>query len=349
MAKVYGGRWEVKRSLKSGGQAETFVVEDTTGAESGFFVLKRLRNVARLDRFEQEVKTIQGMSHRNVVRLVAYDLAGDKPYLVTEYCEGGSLADHPGEWASDLVGALNIFAQICDGVGYAHARRVTHRDIKPENVLLKVVQGTMIPVIADFGICHVEDGERITLTDEAVGARRYTPPELADGRADEVTPRSDVYSLGKLLYWMLANRSFDREQHRDARYNLMTENHPEYEHVNRMLDLMIVADQNRRVSNADRAAAGARHTADLIARGARAIGPDVAQRCDFCKQGFYEHVVKGDNHDANNFGLKPVGSSEWHTLVCGMCGHVQLFRADLAQQKVWWGPRKDANFIHRLK
>src|SRR6202022_456078 len=106
MAKVYGGRWEVKRSLRSGGQAETFVVEDTTGALEGSFVLKRLRNVGRLDRFEQEVKTIEGMSHANVIRLVDHDLTGDKPYLVTEFCEGGSLADHAGEWTGDPVGAL---------------------------------------------------------------------------------------------------------------------------------------------------------------------------------------------------------------------------------------------------
>jgi hypothetical protein len=157
--------------------------------------------------------------------------------------------------------------------------------------------------------------------------------------------------LGKLLYWMLADRVFDREQHRDPRYNLMGANNerPDYEHVNRILDRMIAADATNRVSNAARAAEGARYTADLMSRGARAIGPGIPQRCDFCKQGAYEHVVQGDNHDANNFGLKPVGSAEWHALVCGTCGHTQLFRADLAQKKDWWGQRRDARFINRLR
>ena len=71
------------------------------------------------------------------------------------------------------------------------------------------------------GICFIaDDGTRITLTDEAVGARRYTAPELEDGRAEDVTAAADVYSLGKVLYWLMAGRVFDREKHRDPRFDL---------------------------------------------------------------------------------------------------------------------------------
>jgi eukaryotic-like serine/threonine-protein kinase len=180
-------------------------VRDLTGV-FGNAVLKRIRNPARNARFAREVAALRALSHPNVVRYIDADLSGPKPYLVMEYCEGRSLADVEHRLVGDPLAALDLFVQICDGVAAAHERGIVHRDLKPANVLLRGTSGQA--VVADFGIVYLADNERLTATAEAVGARHFIAPELADGRSDSVDPRSDVYSLGKLLYWLLAGRSF---------------------------------------------------------------------------------------------------------------------------------------------
>ena len=88
--------------------------------------------------------------------------------------------------------------KICEAVDHAHRQepRIIHRDLKPDNIYLRTKNGPA--VVGDFGICWIErDGTRITLTDEAVGARDYMAPEIEDGRADKVSVKSDIYSLAK--------------------------------------------------------------------------------------------------------------------------------------------------------
>ncbi|HET6232517.1 MAG TPA: serine/threonine-protein kinase [Longimicrobiaceae bacterium] len=348
---MYGERWEVvsDRPLGEGGQAQTFLVRDKEGDPDARFALKRLKNVNRVERFEQEIQAVMALNHPNVLSLVDYSLRiegkREKPYMVTEYCAGGSLASgDPSRWESDPAATLELFAQICDGVAAAHLRSggpIVHRDIKPENVLLRAEDGP--PVVGDFGIAFVHDGERerLTAVDEAVGARLFIAPELADGRAEDVRPWSDVYSLGKVLYWMLnGGRVFDREQHRTPRWNLL-EKHKRnlYEHINRLLDKMITVEPSERFRTAEEAAGAARYVADLIRRDARALGPDLTQRCDFCKQGDYRAVPMNDGYDYHNFvGGKQISGAMWRVLVCEQCGHVQWFRIENAGGRgAWWG------------
>jgi serine/threonine protein kinase len=94
-----------------------------------------------------------------------------------------------------------------------------HRDLKPDNIFL---QANGNPVVGDFGLCFFLDGahERATHADEAVGARWYMAPECEGGRTLTVGTTADVYSLGKVLYWMLAGRIFSREQHSRPPYDL---------------------------------------------------------------------------------------------------------------------------------
>ena len=350
-AKVYDDRWEVvqDRPLGEGGQAQTFLVRDLRSDADTLFALKRLKNVDRIDRFEQEVKAVQSLNHPNVLSVVEASLHTDgkktKPYLVSEYCSGGSLAGgDSSRWADDPVRTLELFAEICDGVAAAHLRKagpIVHRDIKPENVLLRTPNGP--PVVGDFGIAYVEGGEleRMTETQEAAGARLYIAPELEDGRADQVQPRSDVYSLGKLLYWMLSGgRIFAREQHRTPKWNLLDRfDDNRYEHVNRLLDEMITHDSEDRFRDASLAAAAVRDVANLFKIGALALGPGLKQSCDFCKQGTYVDVPVSHGVDHRNFfGVARLSGAMWRVLVCSECGNVQTFRVDLAKRRGEWWP-----------
>lgn len=246
MAKIYGNRWQISEGLGEGGQAHTFLVKDVERDDDTRYVLKRLKNINRIKRFEDEVKAVKSLSHENIVTLIDFDLEGDQPYLVMEYCSGGSLANIEPFWREQPIVALRLFEQICEGVAYAHANNVVHRDIKPDNIFLRNKNGPL--VIGDFGICYLEkDGTRVTLTDEAVGARSYIAPELEEGRVNIVSKRSDTYSLGKLLYWLLSGRVISREQYRDRKWDLRKWNSTAnggfgdwdniyMEHVNRLLN-----------------------------------------------------------------------------------------------------------------
>lgn len=93
--------------------------------------------------------------------MIDFNLAADKPYLVTEYCAGGSLSKAEPFWLKSPIIALELFEQICSGVAYAHNQNIIHRDIKPANIFLRTTTGPA--VVGDFGICFLEeDGTRLT-------------------------------------------------------------------------------------------------------------------------------------------------------------------------------------------
>ena len=134
----------------------------------------------------------------------------------------------------------------------AHGAKIVHRDIKPSNLL---VRGDGSIAVGDFGLClHLGAEDRFTLTEEAVGARNYMAPELEDGRRDDVTVAADVYSLGKILYFLFAGRSFSREKHREPGYDLThpAEGQPEsgIQFVYEILDKSVVERPNSRFENA---------------------------------------------------------------------------------------------------
>lgn len=341
MGKICGERWQVVKSLGEGGQAHTFLVTDNKEAGQTQYVLKRLKNIQRIERFKREIEAVRSLSHENIVRLIDFDLGAEKPYLVTEYCAGGSLSRAEPFWQESPIRALEIFQQICEGVAYAHGQGVIHRDLKPDNIFLRTPAGPA--VVGDFGICYLEEnGTRITLTEEAVGARLFMAPELEDGRVSDVSEKSDIYSLGKLLYWLLSGgKIFSREKHREQKWDLKgwdatrhRWNNIYMEHVNRLLDSMIVVDPEERLP-IDQVLLISQDATKLVQKEFIPIAKDILPPCLFCGQGHYQLSVANSNQ-VHNFGITPVGASDWRILVCDVCGHVQAFRVDMARQKDWW-------------
>jgi serine/threonine protein kinase len=346
MGKTYDDRWEVIGSLGEGGQAHTFLVRDTEGQSETRYVLKRLKNINRIERFKREIEAVRNLSHENIVRLIDFKLEAEKPYLVTEYCSGGSLSQAEPFWHESPIRALGVFQQICKGVAYAHSQNVIHRDLKPDNVFLRTKDGPA--VVGDFGICWVEeDGTRITLTEEAVGPRLFMAPELEDGRVDDISPKSDTYSLGKLLYWLLSEKVFSREKHREPELDLKglkrwtgrtaTEEHWDniyMEHVNRLLDRMIVANPEER-PDVHRVLQMSKDVVRLVQKEFNPIAKGIQQPCTYCGYGYYELRAAG-RKEGEMFGFSLVGPSDWRILVCNKCGHVQLFRVEFAERKDWW-------------
>ncbi len=335
MAKKYGS-WVVDESLSEGGQAHTFVVRlaDGNGGTGDTFVLKRLKDKKRIGRFFNEVEASLKLKHQNIVEVVDFDLEADAPYIVTKHYRGGSLDNNP-PFSRGLGELLDLYGQVCDAMVHAHSKGVIHRDLKPGNIFLE--EGpTGHAVVGDFGLCFIEDGERVTLSEEgAVGSRYFTAPELEAGPGQAVTPAepSDVYSLGKLLYWLMSSgQSLPREGHREGGANLVALTSNIYmEHVNRLLDGMMVYDQSARW-RLDRVRQWLPHIRRLVVGEYNPVGPDAQTRCNYCGIGRYALVGRDlDTAVSANF-LRAGQPGEWRILVCIHCGHSETFRPDLAKQ-----------------
>jgi hypothetical protein len=339
-------KWRVVKNLGGGGQGLVEIVaRDVDPTE---YVRKRLKNIDSLERrkrFDDELRAYRELSHTNIVKLIDFgtEISGrQRPYIITEHCSGGSLED--GRWKRGTIRqVLEDFVQVCDGLALAHDRGVIHRDIKPANIFQR---GDGSLAIGDFGLCLFGDGgERVTATEEVAGSRWYCAPELGDGKLDQIGPSCDVYSLGKLLYWMLTGRVFDREKHRDDawRFGRAGLPLPIYELVNQLLDRMIVADPWKRYQSAVAVAECVRGVLRIDAAGGHAIGLGIPLLCTFCANGTYAwHADPFNSKDrartqASNFGVSPVGDPMWMILICPNCANVQLFRPDLVSEaKMVW-------------
>lgn len=215
------GRWiATEDSFDKGGQGQVYFVHDSTGEFEGKFVLKQLINPKRIARFETEILAITKLKgHLHVIDLVDYGAFkdADKPTYVMRKADM-ALDRYLSDQNPSTLDRLAMFDQILSGIVHIHASQIIHRDIKPENIL---VIGDR-PVISDFGLCLIQDADtRNTPSWEVVGSRYYMAPELADGRNLEVTTKADVYSLGKLLYFMLSRgKVFDREKTLQRDFNL---------------------------------------------------------------------------------------------------------------------------------
>ncbi|HEY7268090.1 MAG TPA: serine/threonine-protein kinase, partial [Solirubrobacterales bacterium] len=145
-------------------------------------------------RFSREARLAARLDHPNVVQVFDVGEDEDRPFIVMEHVEGGTLEDRLGRRRSpDRNEALRLLGQLCEGLGHAHARKLVHRDIKPQNLLLRSSDDCL--KITDFGIARAaEETTRLTRPGKVIGTDRYMAPEqLADG---EITPATDVYACG---------------------------------------------------------------------------------------------------------------------------------------------------------
>src|SRR5688572_3243226 len=208
LAGQYLGRYYLVEQLGEGGMAVVYKAQDTLLERDvaikiirrGAFPADALAEI--LKRFEREAKSLAKLSHPNIVKVHDYGKHEGSPYLVMEYLPGGTLKKilgTPVPWQT----ALRLLIPVARGVEYAHQRGIVHRDIKPANVL---ITESGDPMLLDFGIAKLFEGDQttsLTGTGMVIGTPEYMAPEQWNGQPN---PQSDLYSLGIVLYEMVAGR-----------------------------------------------------------------------------------------------------------------------------------------------
>jgi WD40 repeat protein len=162
-----------------------------------------LQDAATLERVHREAQSAAQLRHPGITPVHEVGEHEGQPFIVSDFIHGPTLAELIRESPPPPVDAARLVARLADAVEYAHQCGVVHRDIKPGNVLMAENR----PVLTDFGLARLQAAEaELTRHGEVLGTPSYMPPEQARGALDEVGERSDVYSLGAMLYELLCGR-----------------------------------------------------------------------------------------------------------------------------------------------
>lgn len=216
------GRYKLLQQIGEGGCGVVYMAEqeEPVRRRVALKVIKLgMDTKSVIARFEAERQALALMDHPNIAKVFDGGVTQTgRPYFVMELVRGVRITDFCDEARLSTEARLRLFVQVCQAVQHAHQKGIIHRDLKPSNILVTVNDGAPVPKVIDFGIAKAT-GQR--LTDKTlftqfhafIGTPAYTSPEQAEMSSMDIDTRSDLYSLGVLLYELLTGRTpFDGEE-----------------------------------------------------------------------------------------------------------------------------------------
>jgi non-specific serine/threonine protein kinase/serine/threonine-protein kinase len=203
--------YDILRELHRGGQGVVYkAIQRATKRTVALKVLLQgpYATAKQRHRFEREIDLVASLQHPNIVTLYDSGLSAGRHYFAMEYIHGQPLDAYLSAKTVPIDDTLRLFAKICTAVNYAHQRAVIHRDLKPGNIL---IDSSGEPHILDFGLAKtagpgLAEGGPVTVTGEFMGTLAYASPEQTQGDPNQIDIRTDVYSLGVILYEMLTGK-----------------------------------------------------------------------------------------------------------------------------------------------
>ncbi|MDA0206504.1 MAG: serine/threonine-protein kinase [Acidobacteria bacterium] len=196
--------YKIVEKLGEGGMGVVYKAEDTKLERTvalKFLAQHLLDDDEAKERFLREAKAAAALHHSNVCPVYEIDEVDGKTFLAMAFLQGETLEDRIAKGPLSLKDALDIGRQVADGLEAAHEAGIVHRDIKPANVLIDPKGHA---TIMDFGLARLTEASRLTKVDTAMGTVAYMSPEQAQGM--EVDHRSDIWSLGCVLYEMVSGQ-----------------------------------------------------------------------------------------------------------------------------------------------
>jgi len=206
------GRYKLLRVLGEGGMGIVCLAEQERPIrrQVALKVIKPGMDSKRvIARFEAERQALALLDHPNIAHVHdAGTTEAGRPYFVMEYVKGLPITEHCDRQKLTIEDRLKLFLQVCHAIHHAHQKGIIHRDIKPSNILVSTVDDQVIPKIIDFGVAKavtqpLTEQTLFTEDSQLLGTPEYMSPEQADMASEDIDTRSDIYSLGVLLYVML--------------------------------------------------------------------------------------------------------------------------------------------------
>jgi serine/threonine protein kinase len=216
------GRYKLLKILGEGGCGVVYLAEQAEPVRRRV-ALKIIKlgmdTQSVIARFDAERQALALMDHPNIAKVLdAGATEAGRPYFVMELVEGIKITRYCDENRLTAAERLKLFIQVCQAIQHAHQKGVLHRDIKPSNILVALHDGVPVPKVIDFGIAKAIEGRltgEVTYTSDGqlIGTPAYMSPEQAELNSADIDTRSDIYSLGVLLYELLTSRTpFDQKK-----------------------------------------------------------------------------------------------------------------------------------------
>jgi hypothetical protein len=216
------GRYKLREKLGEGGCGTVYVAEQTEPVRRrvALKVIKLGMDTREvIARFEAERQALAMMDHPNIAKVLdAGTTEGGRPYFVMELVRGIRITDYCDQANLSTKERLDLFIKVCQAIQHAHQKGIIHRDIKPSNIMVTLHDGVPVPKVIDFGIAKATEGRLTDATvytqlHQFIGTPAYISPEQAEMSGLDIDTRSDIYSLGVLLYQLLTGKTpFDGKE-----------------------------------------------------------------------------------------------------------------------------------------